>query len=149
MLSISDYLSLFSPGVREKPRFMALAGAVLSQVDDLLLLVQTGFPAAFSLETAVGVSLDMIGELLDIPRPGPEISDEDYRFFLKLKIRERKWDGTNETLRPMLEEAFTPEKEPRMSDYADFTVVISFTGEEDSPFEKKSLFPMPPGVRTR
>lgn len=144
MVSLESWLSLFSPAVREKPRFMALAAAVLSQAADLLALVREGVPEAFSLDTAVGWQLDALGELLDVPRPGPSVSDEDYRFLLRARIAVHHWDGTNETLPAVLEAAF-PGREAKLIDQMDGTVMASVSGE--LPFPLAELFPVPAGVR--
>jgi len=138
------YLNLFTPAVREKPRFMALASAVLSQADDLFALLQSAFPEAYSLDTAVGAGLNLLGAQLGIPRPAPDTPDEDYRFLLRARIAARHWDGTNGTLPAALEEAF-PGMSARMIDNMDGTVTISVNGE--LPFPPEDLFPVPAGVR--
>ena len=102
---LEAYLNLFPPHTREKPRFMALAEAVLTQVTDLIILVTELFPAARLPETAAGAQLDALGELLGVPRPA-EATDEAYRVLLRAKIAVHHWDGTNETLAAVLEAAF-------------------------------------------
>ena len=79
MLNLENYLEMFPPATREKPRFMALAGAVMTQAADLVALVQAEIPAAYDLETASGRQLDTLGELLNVPRPMPSTSDERMR----------------------------------------------------------------------
>ena len=144
MVSLESWLALFTPAVQEKPRFMALAAAVLSQAADLLALVREGVPEAFSLDTAVGWQLDALGELLDVPRPGPSVSDGDYRFLLRARIAVHHWDGMNETLPAVLEAAF-PGREAKLIDRMDGTVAASASGE--LPFPLAELFPVPAGVR--
>ncbi len=144
MITLSDYLSLFSPGVREKPRFMALAEAVLSQASDLLSLVQSGFPEAFHPETASGNQLDALGALLNVPRPSPSVPDEDYRLLLRARTAAHHWDGTNGTLPAALEKAF-PGRNARLLDNQNGTVTASLSGSV--PFPLSDLFPVPVGVR--
>ena len=52
-----DYLTLFPSASRNLPRFSALAEAVLSQVGDLIAVVQN-MNAAFSVSGAEGAQLD-------------------------------------------------------------------------------------------
>ena len=145
MTTLKDYLSLFTSAVREKPRFMALASAVLSQAADLLSLVQTGFPEAYALESAAGKQLDTLGELLGIPRPSASTSDADYRFLLRARIAANHWDGTNGSLPAVLARAF-PGMDARLVDNQDGTVTFSLFG--DVPFPPEELFPVPAGVKT-
>ena len=142
-----DYLSLFPPYQRDKPRFMALARAVLSQAEDLQRLFDTLAPAAYSLEAAVGPQLDALGALLNIPRPSPGVSDEDYRFFLRARLAAHHWDGTNGSLPAILAAAF-PGREATLRDNLDGSVTLSLSGPPP-PFPLKELFPVPAGVRVR
>lgn len=144
MLNLDNYLEMFPTATREKPRFMALAGAVLTQAADLLALVQTGIPAAYDLETASGRQQDALGELLNVPRPLPSTSDEDYRFLLLARIAVHHWDGTNESLPRVLAAAF-PGRNAKLIDNQDGTVTASVSG--NLPFCLEELFPVPAGVR--
>ena len=144
MLSLESYLEMFPPATREKPRFMALARAVMTQAAELVALVQTEIPAAYDLETASGRQLDALGELLNVPRPLPSTSDEDYRFLLRARIAVHHWDGTNESLPEVLAAAF-PEREAKLIDNQDGTVTASVSG--NLPFSLEELFPVPAGVR--
>ena len=144
MLSLESYLEMFPPATQEKPRFMALAGALLTQTAELLALVQTGIPAAYDLETASGAQLNALGELLNVPRPMPSTSDENYRFLLRARIAVHHWDGTNESLPDVLEAAF-PGRNPKLIDNQDGTVTASVSGT--MPFSLEELFPVPAGIR--
>ena len=106
MLSLDFYLSLFPASSREKPRFLALASAVLSQAADLLSLIQTDFLSAFDMNSASGVQLDVLGALLNVPRPMPSTPDADYRILLRARAAVNHWDGTNGSLPAVLESAF-------------------------------------------
>ena len=144
MLTISDYLNLFAPCHREKPRFMALAEAVLSQAADLLSLVQTGFPEAWSLDTAVGSQLDALGNLLNVPWPSPETSDTDYRFLLRARVALNHWDGTNETAPAVMAQIF-PGRNVKYKDQQNGTVMTTIPGA--IPFSADLLCPLPAGIR--
>lgn len=125
-----DYLSLFSSSLREKPRFMALAAALLRQVSDLQALVPS-LESGFSFAHASGIQLDALGDSVSLPRPAGW-SDGQYRSFLLRKLRLWSWDGTNAGVPAVLAEGAS------MSDNLDGTVSVSPAG---------GVFPVPMGVR--
>ena len=92
---LDDYLSLFPAFTREKPRFSALAEAVLRQVTDLMALVPE-LASGFSFAHAEGIQLDALGESISVPRR-EGWDDETYRSVLLKKLRLFTWDGSNET----------------------------------------------------
>lgn len=144
VLSISYYLSLFPATSREKPRFMALASAVLSQAVELLSLIQSDISSSYDLDSAAGSQLDTLGALLNVPRPKPSTQDADYRILLRARAAVNHWDGTNETLPTVLEAAF-PGRSARLTDNLDGTVTASISGSV--PFALQDLFPVPAGIR--
>lgn len=144
MLSLEFYLSLFPASSREKPRFLALASAVLSQAADLLSLIQTVFLSAFDLNSASGVQLDVLGALLNVPRPMSSTPDADYRILLRARAAVNHWDGTNGSLPAILESAF-PGQFARLTDNLDGTVTAFLSGSV--PFSLQDLFPVPTGIR--
>ena len=137
-----NYLELFTSAVRRKERFMALAGAILGQANDLMVLVREGFPQAYTLESAVGAQLDALGALADTPRPAG-CGDEDYRFLLRARRAAQRWDGTNGGIPRTLEEAF-PGRDARMTDNQDGSVTLRLAGPV--PFPLDQLFPLPAGI---
>ncbi len=116
---------LFSPVHTLKPRFMALAAAVLGQVDDLFALYDRG---AFDLETATGFFLDTLGEISGVTRVTPGMTDAEFREFLRQRIALHHWDGTNGSLKETLDQAF-PNGNAMITDNMDGTV----TGNVDFP----------------
>ncbi len=138
------YLDLLTPHNRAKPRVEALTEAVLAQAEDLLALLSS-LPVALSPDTAEGNQLDLLGALLNIPRPEESCSDEDYRFYLRAKRAAHFWDGTNEMLPAVLEAAF-PGRTAVLTDNLDGTVTASLSGEAP-PFSLTELFPIPAGIR--
>ncbi len=88
-----DYMTLFPGYTRDKPRFTALAAAVLQQVYDLIALVPE-LESGFSVAHAVGAQLDALGVSLSIPRQSGW-NDETYRSILLRKLRRNQWDGLN------------------------------------------------------
>ena len=90
-----DYMTLFPGYTRDKPRFAALAAAVLQQVNDLIALVPA-LESGFSVAHAVGEQLDALGVSLSIPRQSGW-NDETYRSILLRKLRRNQWNGLNDS----------------------------------------------------
>ena len=131
-----DYLTLFPGSVQEKPKFMALAAAVLRQAADLITLAQSIAPG-FSVGSAAGVQLDAIGASFGIAR---QIgwSDATYRNVLLRKLKRNTWDGTNGTAPQYLEAGET------LNDNSDGTVSVH---APDLPLPAEELLPVPIGVK--
>ena len=132
---IEDYTELFSAGVRELPKFMGIAAAVMKQAMDLREVVRE-LGAAFSLDSAEGMQLDLIGRMIGIARDDGQ-TDEDYQRDLKGALAVWRWNGTNETVRETLEEAY-PGETVTLRDNGDMTVTVNGGGEN---------VPVPAGVR--
>ena len=131
-----DYLSLFPGFSQEKPKFMALAAAVLQQATDLITLAQSIAPG-FSVGQAVGVQLDAIGESFGIERQ-EGWTDTTYRTVLLRKLKRNTWDGTNATAQQYLETGET------LYDNSDGTVNVHAPG---LPLPAEELLPVPLGVK--
>ena len=90
-----DYMTLFPGYIRDKPRFAALAAAVLQQVNELMALVPA-LESGFSVGQAVGVQLDALGASVSVSRQN-RWDDETYRRILIRKLRRNQWNGLNES----------------------------------------------------
>ena len=100
-----DYMTLFPGYTRDKPRFAALAAAVLQQVYDLIALVPE-MESGFSVAHAVGEQLDALGVSLSIPRQSGW-SDETFRSILLRKLRRNQWNGLNDSAFEYVDEGET------------------------------------------
>ena len=100
-----DYMTLFPGYTRDKPRFAALAAAVLQQVNDLIALVPA-LESGFSVAHAVGEQLDALGVSLSIPRQSGW-NDETYRSILLRKLRRNQWNGLNDSAFEYVDEGET------------------------------------------
>ena len=134
-----DYMTLFPSFTRDLPRFSALAEAVLSQVYDLIAVVQQ-MNAAFSVSSAVGVQLDALGASLGIPRP-EGMTDADYRQVLSAKLVFFTWDGANDTAQLLLTQALPGST---ICDNQNGTVTVHPASALQS---AQKLYPLPAGVR--
>jgi len=130
-----DYMTLFPGYTRDKPRFAALASAVLQQVNDLIGLVPE-MESGFSVAHAVGAQLDALGVSLAIPRRNGW-TDETYRSILLRKLRRNRWNGLNDSAFEYVEEGES------FCDNGDGTV--SAVTVEAVP--AKEVMPVPMGVR--
>ena len=131
-MDLNGYLALFPGASREKPRFMALAEAVLQQVVDLMALIES-IQSGFSFATAVGSQLDAIAEAVGLSREYG-MTDEDFRAYLLQKLKLWTWDGTNVNAPAVLPEGVTE------TDNLDGTVTVSPAGT------RQDLLPVPAGV---
>ncbi|MBR6165279.1 MAG: hypothetical protein IKQ45_05065 [Clostridia bacterium] len=127
-----DYTTLFTPHMREKPKFMALASAVLAQVYDLITLIPS-LGSGFSFAAAEGVQLDALAGSVSLPRR-PGWDDETLRAFLLKKLAVYSWKGTNDTV----DEVLAGQTGAMVSDNCDGTVNIS---------PADGVFPVPAGIR--
>lgn len=78
-IAASDRILMFCRG----PRFIALV-QLFSQRTENLLDAVADVCSAFDVETATGVHLDRLGEILQLPRNGAE--DDRYRILLQIQI---------------------------------------------------------------
>ncbi len=88
------------------PQFNALLYTLLKKFDDVSqCLVQ--MDTAFDLDSAVGVQLDVLGQIAGASRTlpfqpsygvSPVLDDTTYRVYIKSKIAQNQWDGTVDSL---------------------------------------------------
>ena len=133
-MQLSEYLSLFPGESRGKPKFMALAEAVLRQVTDLAALTAV-MQSGFSVALAEGIQLDAIAGALGLIRESG-MTDEAFRQYLLAKLALWTWDGTNADLPA----ALAAQPGVTVWDNMDGTVTVSPAGT------REDLVPVPAGV---
>lgn len=136
-MNITDYLSLFPGHTREKPRFMALAEAILHQVEDLRQLILE-MEYALSFIDASGIQLDVLGDSVFVPRL-EGWDDETYRSVLLRKLKLWTWDGTNESVPSILSEGES------LQDNDNCTVTVHMDAGLPVPIHE--IMPVPVGVQ--
>lgn len=67
MADINDYTRLITSEHNQRQKFMAVVEAVVNPMVDLVNLAES-LPAAFDIDTAIGVQLDAVGEWVGISR---------------------------------------------------------------------------------
>lgn len=108
-LSLSYYLGLLTSEYRLAPNLNAWLTTLLSPLNDttnaLALMTE-----AFDLDFAVGVQLDVAGQIAGVSRTvnfqpsddvSPILDDDTYRLLIKATIAANQWDGTESALYPI------------------------------------------------
>ena len=134
------WLSLFPGASRDKPRLMALAGAVLRQAEDLVSVIEALQPA-FSFAAAEGIQLDSLARSVGLDRGdvGADALDEAFRQYLLAKLALWSWDGTNKTVPAVLNAALPGS---RQTDNGDGTATITGINGEVA----GKVIPIPAGI---
>ena len=109
MADIKRYLNLITSEHQGKPKFTAWLEANLNILDDGERLV-SNLDTYFDLDTAVGIQLDVVGDIVGVKRTvnfqptdgsSPILDDVTYRLIIKAKILRNMWDGTLSSLYDM------------------------------------------------
>ena len=145
-MTINDYLSLFPGSSREKTRFISLATVALQQVIDLQTVVGQ-INEAFTPESVLGNQLDALAESLGLSRldtsAGAAVADADFRDFIRKKLIQWSWDGTNKAVPAIVAKI---QQGASQTDNMNGTVTVTGAGTQPDPV--KALFPITAGVRT-
>jgi hypothetical protein len=135
MLFNDKYLDRITSQHKAQPKYMAWLASLLDKIQDLTDLANMIDPA-FDLETAEGVQLDVIGELIGVNRllsfeptfaPSALLEDEDYRLILRARISLNQWDGTTAGICTIWADIF-PEAAIEVVDNQDMTMTIRVYG---------------------
>ena len=134
---LEAWMALFPGYTRNKPRFAALAEALLRQAADLWALIPQ-LESGFSLSAAQGLQLDALGQSVSLPRQAGW-TDETYRQVLQRRLKLFRWDGSLDTVKDFLESGET------FSDNVNGSVTVHASAAPPVPL--KEWFPVPPGIR--
>jgi hypothetical protein len=157
-MMLDDYLNLIPSEYRDKPKFVEMVRAFLKPLF-LPGLVLDNMDNHFNVSDALGLQLDMVGELIGLKRTlnfqpsggySAVMSDEDYRFALKAKIAKNQWDGTTESILSILAE-FLIGYEFIIQDNQDMSMSVEAiglsSGIQKQLFRRGYIVPKPEGVR--
>lgn len=152
------YLDLITSEHRNKPKFAAMM-EVLLRYTDPVMVTAFNLPDSFSVDTAVGTQLDILGTYLGRSRVMPFnaqngassiLSDELYRILLKAMIAKMQWHGGIEELQTAWERLL-PDISISIRDNQDMTIDVSLVGVDDDQLreiiERGYVIPKPQGVR--
>ena len=141
-----DYIALFPGSTREKQRFMAIATVVLQQVMDLQAVVGE-INNVFAPESAQGVQLEALAASLGLSRldtsTGAAVTDEAFRDFIRKKLIQWGWDGTNKAV-----PAIVAKIQQGASQVDNMNGTVTVTGAGTQPAPVKALFPVTAGIRS-
>ena len=157
-MSNAKYLELITSEYKEKPNFKAFLSAFLDEVEDVYTCGKS-ITSAFDIDTAVGVQLDILGQILGVSRKlnfepsngESTMNDTYYRIALKAAIAKNTWKGTRTSLEEILEWAF-PDCVFIVNDNQDMSIDIAYvTGTTDQYLlellQNGYIIPKPEGVR--
>ena len=119
---------------------MALAEAILRQAAELIGVLPD-LISAFSLDYASGEALSALGKSLGLARP-EDMADTDYRALIRIKLILWGWDGRNDSVQDVLDQAMPG---ATLSDNCDGSMTLHPAGT--LPGEAEALFPVPAGIR--
>lgn len=125
---ITPYTGLVPVANSSQPNFMAMVAATVQPFADITAFENT-INSDYDIDTAIGVQLDTLGQLIGIARPGG-FSDDFYRVILKVRILNNHWQCNKpsaydlaNTLFSSLGFAFFIE------DHADLSITLGVIGE--------------------
>lgn len=134
-MAIDQYLDLITSEHRNKPKFISWVSALLDKVDDAVN-VTNNIPSAFDINNAVGVQLDVDGQLIGRSRylpfqlpdgTSPVLDDQNYRVALKAKVAINQWDGTVPQVYETWKDLF-PDAQLMITDNQDMTMKATIRG---------------------
>lgn len=156
-MAVNDWLQLVTSEYALAPKYNAWLTAILQYPEDADAATDT-IDNLNALDTATGIQLDMIGELLGVSRvlpfiptycPSP-LTDDLYRLLIKGVIADRAWDGTMQGIQAITAALF-PELIIEVQDNQDMTAVImvisgTITPEVQELIEANLIIPKASGV---
>ena len=113
-LPIGYYLNRLTHLYTNSPKLNALLYVLLKKFDDVSQCL-TSFDTALDLDSAVGAQLDALGTIAGASRTlpfqpsfgiSPVLDDTTYRTYIKAKIGQNQWDGTQTNLYALWHQLF-------------------------------------------
>jgi len=158
-LPSSYYLGLLTSEYRSSPKFMAMTAALLQPLFDLITCLLS-FQGAFDLDTAEGVQLDLLGQIIGVARTvtfipsddvSPVLDDPTYRLLLRARLGWNLFSGNLGALQSLWLRQF-PSGEIVVSDQQNMSATVFVTGAFSSSIlvdlvENGYLVPRPQGVQ--
>ena len=156
-MTSDEYLAKITSAHITRPRFMAWLKVLLDMLCEYGTAVEQQ-NALFYIDNASGKQLDVVGSLVGASRALPFtsttfsdglLSDNDYKQFIRAKILQNMWDGTNESL-PGLWSAVYPSLQMSYVDNQDMTMTITVEGDISTAMaeliQAGLIIPCPSGV---
>jgi len=154
---LSYYLGLVSSQYKTAPNFAAWRAIKLKPLADIMSCAAT-ITSAYDLDTAVGVELDILGQVIGANRTvpfqpsmgvSPILDDTTYRLLLYAKRGINTWNGKILSLYPLWQTLF-PSGNIIFIDNQNMTATIilagTFTSIQSDLIENDLIVPRPEGV---
>lgn len=151
---IKDYISKVTSAHINSPRYIEWLSVLVKLACDLGDVIET-IPSEFSVRQAVGVQLDIIGDMFGVSRNLPytassgALSDTDFRDYILAKILKSRWDGQLGSLASLWQTIF-PTIRLTIEDNLDMTLQITCIGDISPALEEMIqggyIIPIPMGV---
>jgi hypothetical protein len=134
-LPYSYYLNVLTSEYKQTPVFNSWLSSVLRIASDISNCLQF-ISSNFDLDYAIGVQLDILGQIIGVPRTvpfqpsggvSPILDDTTYRLLLRATIFNNQWNGTSNSLYPIWNQLF-PGGHISILDNQNMTATIIMTG---------------------
>lgn len=134
-MALDDYLALIPPPNNIQPKFMDWMAVNLKPYVDTMAALAS-MDDAFNIDDAVGDQLDIIGDILRVPRrtnyqPDGGFSaimdDDTYRIALKARIVLNQWKGTKDEIYDFWQQ-FLPDVPVLIQDNQDMSMSVLVMG---------------------
>ncbi|WP_103110756.1 DUF2612 domain-containing protein [Brevibacillus reuszeri] len=135
-MAIQEYLDPITSQHWDKEKFMRWLTAMLEK-EDAAVTVANYIPIAFSVDQAVGVQLNTLGDLVGRSRylpfqladgSSPVLDDSNYRIALKAKIAQNQWEGTLPQIYELWADLF-PNARLKLKDNQNMSMKATIRGE--------------------
>jgi hypothetical protein len=135
LLPLGYYLGLLTSEYRQSEQMNAWLTSVLNIANDISYCL-ANMPYAFDLDYAVGVQLDVLGQIAGVSRTvdfqpsggvSPVLDDTTYRLLIKATIFNNQWDGKVGSLYPFWKTLFAGGS-IAIFDHQDMSATVIVTG---------------------
>lgn len=125
---ITQYTGLVPVTNSSQPDFMAMLAVSVQPFADITAFELT-INTDYDIDTAIGVQLDTLGQLIGIARPGG-FSDDFYRIILKVRILNNHWQCNKPSAYELANTLFTSLGFAFfIEDHADLSITLGVIGE--------------------
>ena len=153
-----DYVNLITSEHAGRVKFISWLKLLLEKMDGTVQLLEI-FNSYFDIETASGVMLDVLGDIVGVKRLmnfepsnnlSPILSDENFRLLIKAKIAKNQWDGTIQKIYELWSSLFKT-KTLILNDNQDMSVYVLvfgfIAGIQQDLVANGYIVPKPQGVK--
>jgi len=158
-VAIDSYVNSITSEHIDKPNFIAWLSSSLNIVEGMYLVL-AAMDSNFDINNAIGVQLDVLGEIIGVSRlltfqplngNNPIMDDETYKLVLRAKIAKSNWQGTTPQIYEIWNNVFHNSILLRLQDNQDMSVnayVIGYVSQiRQDLIQQGYIIPKPEGVK--